>query len=260
MRVSVLLPLLPLLVAGQTTPQQEYDSLCGAGQTTGTTTLGGAQYTYHCNMRASNGDNAGMTSGVNTPADCASRAAGNSALAGVSWTRGGKCVVANSGPPVPQANTIFFEKVVTPTSPCCQERDDCRTQLQACETARDQYKTERDQFKAERDTCRAGGSTTPPVTGGGSVPDCRGQTGNAAYTGQSQAGSLWSVNCNMAGGTGLITRPGLTVPSLKECVDACAAQATCKVATVLPQARNNCLLYTTQSAYRAQTGAHIAVR
>lgn len=147
---------LPVLVLGQTTSQQHYAALCGSGQTTGTTTLGGEQYTYHCNKRATSSDMAGRTDGVNDPKDCTSRATGNTAMVGVTWRSGGQCYTSSAGPPVDSANSIFFEKASTPgggtPNPCCQERNNLQTELLACKAARDQ-------FQSDLTTCQAGSAT-----------------------------------------------------------------------------------------------------
>lgn len=175
MKLPLLLSVLPILAVGQSTSQQSFANLCGSGQATGTKTFNGEQYTYYCNHRATDSDLSGLTSGHDDPATCAARTAGAPASVGVTWLQDGRCALATAGPPYPDNGYIFFEKVVASgggfPSTCCQERDDCRTKLQACETARDQ-------FKSERDTCQAGASgpapgTGGPSAGGGRVSDCK---------------------------------------------------------------------------------------
>lgn len=68
------------------------------------------------------------------------------------------------------------------------------------------------------------------------------------------------ANMISVSGQGIINRPADTVAGLPECVDQCAQNPSCKVALILPQARNNCVLYTTYSPPRAGAGNHFAIK
>ncbi|KAF3394175.1 hypothetical protein F1880_004644 [Penicillium rolfsii] len=253
-QIHILVSLLPILAASQSPSQRSFNDLCGSGQTTGTNTYNGVQYKYHCNHRSTSFDSASLENGHDDPATCVNRASHSSASVGVTWLQDGRCALATAGPPVADAGYIFFEKV-PPSTTCCVERDDFQTKYQACELARNQ-------LQSQLDACRAAGtspSTGGPSTGGGRVPDCKSVTGVQGYSNQSQSGSRWSVNCNVAGGAGSpITRPADTVASLPECVDKCAGLTECKVAQLLPQSRNNCVLFRSQGAFTPQTGTHFA--
>ncbi|KAJ5476334.1 hypothetical protein N7475_002063 [Penicillium sp. IBT 31633x] len=224
MKLQFVLSVLPLLAVGQTTSAQNFATLCGSGQTTGTTTLGGEQFTYHCNKRASVSNVAGKTVNINDPKDCSARATGNTAAVGVSWRSNGECYISSAGPPVTQTGCIFFEKLAntgggTP-DPCCLERDNLQTQLQTCQAERSQFQSDLTSCQtgaatcqasltscqtgaatcqASLTSCQASNSGTGPGSGpgsGGRVSDCRGVARTEGMGTQQQAGHSWSVNCN----------------------------------------------------------------
>ncbi|PYH84417.1 hypothetical protein BO82DRAFT_409643 [Aspergillus uvarum CBS 121591] len=267
MKVSLFFSILPLplLVVGQTTSQQNFDVLCPAGNldtTVGTTMLNGEQYTYYCNHRATTNDMSNRKSGIAAPATCATYA--SAADIGVTWLRSGTCATASKGPPHPEPRAIFFEKIVTPPPPdsfCCVERDDLEKERDELQTQLDACVIARDKFEADLATCKASsGGSGGSGGGGGQVSDCRGVTNPITISNTHQSGSQWAVSCNYVSGQGLLSKPGITVTGLPACVDECAKVASCKVAQVLPQVRNNCLLYSAYKIPTTATGSHFAVR